>query len=77
MATVENATDNRTLETFPSEDDNVAESENCDCDFLNGFSCWPRVRTGTEGTTELTCFTFHPWYYSEFLIELILNLSYI
>ncbi|SIR99006.1 hypothetical protein SAMN05421858_5035 [Haladaptatus litoreus] len=45
MAAVENATDDGTLEAFPSEDNNV-EPEDCDCDSLGDFPCWPCVRTG-------------------------------
>ncbi|GAA0242465.1 SWIM zinc finger family protein [Haladaptatus pallidirubidus] len=44
MAAVENATDDGTL-AFPSKDDNDAEPEDCDCDGLDGFSCWPCVHT--------------------------------
>ncbi|WP_435157826.1 SWIM zinc finger family protein [Haladaptatus sp. DFWS20] len=49
MAAVENATDNGTFDAFPSgksEDD--ADSEDCDCDGLNGFPYWPCVRTGRK-----------------------------
>ncbi|MFC6764652.1 SWIM zinc finger family protein [Natrinema soli] len=49
MAAVENATDDGTLDAFPSEDsEDVAEPEDCDCDGLNGFPCWPCVQTGRE-----------------------------
>ncbi len=48
MAAVESATDDRTLDAFPSENDNDAEPDNCDCDGLGGFPCWPCVRTGRE-----------------------------
>ncbi|WP_139136249.1 SWIM zinc finger family protein [Haladaptatus sp. W1] len=46
MAAVENATDDGTLDAFPSEDDNETKPEDCDCDSLGGFPCWPCVRTG-------------------------------
>jgi hypothetical protein len=49
MAAVENATDDGTLDAFPSDDDedeDNAEPEDCDCDGLGGFPCWPCVRTG-------------------------------
>ncbi|ODR79861.1 hypothetical protein BG842_04955 [Haladaptatus sp. W1] len=46
MAAVENATDDGTLDAFPFEDDDDAELDNCDCDGLGGFPCWPCVRTG-------------------------------
>jgi hypothetical protein len=40
MAAVENATDDGTLDAFPSEDDeDDAKLEDCDCDGLNGFPC--------------------------------------
>ncbi|WP_458191035.1 SWIM zinc finger family protein [Haladaptatus sp. NG-WS-4] len=45
MAAVENATDDGTLEAFPSENEDDAESEDCDCDGLGCFPCWPCVRT--------------------------------
>jgi hypothetical protein len=46
MAAVETATDDGTLEPFPSEDDeDDGEIEECDCDGLDGFPCWPCVRT--------------------------------
>ncbi|WP_175424246.1 hypothetical protein [Haladaptatus sp. W1] len=50
MAAVETATDDRTVEVFPSEDDNDTEPEDCDCDCdgLGGFPCWPCVRTGRK-----------------------------
>jgi hypothetical protein len=48
MVAVENATDDRTLEAFPSEDDNDTEPEDSDCDGLSGFLCWPCVRTGRK-----------------------------
>ncbi|SIR98790.1 SWIM zinc finger [Haladaptatus litoreus] len=47
MAAVENATDDGTLEVFPSED-NDAEPKDCDCEGLSGFPCWPCVRTGRK-----------------------------
>ncbi|WP_227357306.1 SWIM zinc finger family protein [Haladaptatus salinisoli] len=52
MAAVETATDDGTLEAFPSEDDETdeddAEPAECDCDGLGGFPCWPCVRTGQK-----------------------------
>jgi uncharacterized Zn finger protein len=39
MATVVNATDDGTLEAFPSEDEDVSELEDCDCDGLGDFPC--------------------------------------
>ncbi|MCO8256859.1 SWIM zinc finger domain-containing protein [Haladaptatus sp. AB618] len=45
MAAVENAPDDGTLDAFPSEDDEI-EPEDCDCDGLGDFPCWPCVRTG-------------------------------
>ncbi|WP_266080597.1 SWIM zinc finger family protein [Haladaptatus caseinilyticus] len=46
MAAVENATDDGTLDAFPSEDED--ELEDCDCEGLGGFPCWPCVRTGRK-----------------------------
>ncbi|WP_458208960.1 SWIM zinc finger family protein [Haladaptatus sp. NG-SE-30] len=48
MAAVENATDDGTLDVFPSEDEDDAEPEDCDCDGLDGFPCWLCVRTGRK-----------------------------
>ncbi|MFH5802082.1 SWIM zinc finger family protein [Haladaptatus sp. CMAA 1911] len=48
MVAVENATDDGTLDAFPSEDDNDTEPAECDCDDLGGFPCWPCVRTGQK-----------------------------
>jgi hypothetical protein len=49
MAAVENATDDGTLDAFPFEDDEEdAAPEDCGCDGLNGFPCWPCVRTGRK-----------------------------
>jgi hypothetical protein len=48
MAAVENATDDRTFEAFPSEDKDDVKPEDCDCNDLNGFPCWPCVRTGRK-----------------------------
>ncbi|ODR79565.1 hypothetical protein BG842_06580 [Haladaptatus sp. W1] len=48
MAAVENATDDGTLNAFPSEDEDDTNPEDCDCDGLNGFPCWPCVRTGRK-----------------------------
>ncbi|WP_227378367.1 SWIM zinc finger family protein [Haladaptatus halobius] len=47
MAAVVKASNDGTLEAFPSED-GEAEQEKCDCDGLNGFPCWPCVRTGRK-----------------------------
>jgi hypothetical protein len=47
MVAVETATDDGTLEAFPSEDnEDDAELEDCDCEGLGGFPSWPCVRTG-------------------------------
>ncbi|SIR92087.1 hypothetical protein SAMN05421858_4535 [Haladaptatus litoreus] len=46
MAAVEHATDDGTLEAFPSKDE--TEPEDCDCDGLGDFPCWPCVRTGRK-----------------------------
>ncbi|WP_266082840.1 SWIM zinc finger family protein [Haladaptatus caseinilyticus] len=46
MPAVENVTDDGTLDAFPSEDKDDNELEDCDCDGLGGFPCWPCVRTG-------------------------------
>ncbi|WP_227379642.1 hypothetical protein [Haladaptatus halobius] len=49
MAAVENATDDRTLDTFPKEEtEDDAEPVECDCDGLDGFPCWPCVQTGRK-----------------------------
>ncbi|WP_190303837.1 SWIM zinc finger family protein [Haladaptatus sp. R4] len=48
MAAVEHATDDGTLEAFPSEDDDDIEPDNYDCDGLGDFSCWPCVRAGRK-----------------------------
>ncbi|SIR96659.1 SWIM zinc finger [Haladaptatus litoreus] len=48
MAAVETATDDGTLEAFPSEDKDDAEPEDCDCDGLGGLPCWPCVRVGRK-----------------------------
>jgi hypothetical protein len=51
MTAVENATDDGTLTAFPSDDEtneDDTESAECDCDDLNGFPCWPCVRTGRK-----------------------------
>ncbi|MCO8245444.1 SWIM zinc finger family protein [Haladaptatus sp. AB643] len=45
MAAIENAIDDRTFDTFRSEDDNETEPEDCGCDGLGDFPCWPCVRT--------------------------------
>ena len=46
MAAVEKATENGTLNAFPSEDEDETEPEDCDCNGLGDFPCWPCVRTG-------------------------------
>jgi hypothetical protein len=48
MTAVENTTDDRTLDAFPSEDEDDAKSEYCVCDGLDGFPCWPYVRIGRQ-----------------------------
>ena len=48
MAAVENATDDGTLDAFPSEDEDDAEPEDCDCECLGDFPCWPCVRMGRK-----------------------------
>ena len=48
MAAVENAIGEGTLDAFPSEDEDDAEPENCDCGGLGDFPCWPCVRTGPK-----------------------------
>ncbi|WP_227380464.1 SWIM zinc finger family protein [Haladaptatus halobius] len=49
MAAVENAIDDGALEAFQCEDsEDDAEPEDCDCDGLNGFPCWPCVQTGRK-----------------------------
>jgi hypothetical protein len=52
MTAVETATDDGTHDAFPSEDDETdeddAEPEECDCDGLGDFLCWPCVRPGCE-----------------------------
>jgi TFIIF-interacting CTD phosphatase-like protein len=52
MAAVEHATDDGTLDGFPSEDDDAepddAESLECECDGLNGSPCWSCVKTGRK-----------------------------
>ncbi|GAA0236753.1 SWIM zinc finger family protein [Haladaptatus pallidirubidus] len=49
MAAVETATDDGTLNAFPSEDsEDDAEPDDCDCDGLGDFPCWPCVRTGRK-----------------------------
>ncbi|MFH5845236.1 hypothetical protein [Haladaptatus sp. CMAA 1909] len=48
MAAVETATDDGTFNAFPSKDDDDAEPEECDCDGLGDFPCWPCVRTGRK-----------------------------
>ncbi|WP_227377991.1 SWIM zinc finger family protein [Haladaptatus halobius] len=47
MAAVDNATDDGTLDIFSSNNgEDGAEPADCDCDGLNGFPCWPCMRTG-------------------------------
>ncbi|WP_227379675.1 SWIM zinc finger family protein [Haladaptatus halobius] len=48
MGAVDNATDDRTLEAFLSEDEDNAEPDECDCDGLGGFPCWECVRVGRK-----------------------------
>ncbi|WP_227379993.1 SWIM zinc finger family protein [Haladaptatus halobius] len=52
MAAVETARDDDTLTAFLSDDDETddddSEPEDCDCDGLGGFPCWPCVRTGRK-----------------------------
>jgi hypothetical protein len=51
MAAVDNATDDGTLDAFPSEDnEDDPEQEDCDCDGLGGFPCWECVRAGRKTT---------------------------
>ncbi|GAA5052254.1 hypothetical protein ACFFQF_24285 [Haladaptatus pallidirubidus] len=44
MAAVKNTTDDGTLTAFPSEEGDDAEPDDCDCDGLGDFPCWPCVR---------------------------------
>ncbi|WP_227378092.1 SWIM zinc finger family protein [Haladaptatus halobius] len=46
MAAVETATDDWTLKAFLSEAEDDTEPEDCDCDGLDDFPCWPCVQTG-------------------------------
>ena len=48
MAAVETATDDGTLDAFLSEDEDDTEPDNCDCEGLGDFPCWPCVRTGRK-----------------------------
>ncbi len=48
MAAVETATDDGTLNAFPSEDNDETEPEDCGCEGLNEFPCWLCVRTGRK-----------------------------
>jgi hypothetical protein len=48
MAAVETATDDGTLDAFPSDDDDETEPNGCDCAGLGDFPCWPCVRTGRK-----------------------------
>ncbi|WP_458210948.1 SWIM zinc finger family protein [Haladaptatus sp. NG-SE-30] len=52
MAAVENATEDGTLDAFPSEDKADAEPDNCDCEGLEDFPCWPCVKTGRKELPE-------------------------
>ncbi|WP_175424107.1 hypothetical protein [Haladaptatus sp. W1] len=45
MAAVENATDDGTLDAFPSKDEGETKPDNCDCDGLGGCPCWECVKT--------------------------------
>ncbi|WP_227777316.1 SWIM zinc finger family protein [Haladaptatus pallidirubidus] len=45
MAAVENATDDGTLDAFPSEEKDDPEPADCDCDGLGGFPGWPCAQT--------------------------------
>ncbi|WP_435158696.1 SWIM zinc finger family protein [Haladaptatus sp. DFWS20] len=47
MAAVEGATDDGTLHAFPSRDDDT-EPEDCDCENLGDFPCWPCIRVGRK-----------------------------
>ncbi|WP_231188372.1 SWIM zinc finger family protein [Haladaptatus sp. DYF46] len=48
MAAVETATGDGTLEALQPEDDNETEPDDCGCDGLSGFPCWPCVRMGRK-----------------------------
>ncbi|WP_266082873.1 SWIM zinc finger family protein [Haladaptatus caseinilyticus] len=48
MAAVETATQDGTLDSFPSEDDNDTELEDCDCEGVGDFPYWPCVRAGRK-----------------------------
>jgi hypothetical protein len=49
MAAVETATDDGTLDAFPSEDnEDDAKSSECDCSGLGDVPCWPCVQTGRK-----------------------------
>ncbi|WP_435158817.1 hypothetical protein [Haladaptatus sp. DFWS20] len=61
MAAVENATDDGTLTAFPSDDEDNTEPENCDCDGLGDFPCWPCVRQdGRNCRTNHRFSSFYP-----------------
>ncbi|WP_266082606.1 hypothetical protein [Haladaptatus caseinilyticus] len=63
MAALETATEEGTLDVFPSEDDNDTAPDDCVCDGLSGFPCWPCVRTGRkELPNEPPLQLFYPWY---------------
>ncbi|WP_231188389.1 SWIM zinc finger family protein [Haladaptatus sp. DYF46] len=62
MAAVENATDNGTLNAFPSEDEDDIEPDDCDCDGLGDFPCWPCVRTGQKELPNHRFSIFYPWH---------------
>ena len=48
LAGIENAMRDGSLEAFPSEDEDDTEPEDCDCDGLGDFPCWPCVRIGRK-----------------------------
>ncbi|WP_231187484.1 SWIM zinc finger family protein [Haladaptatus sp. DYF46] len=48
MAAVEHTTGDGTLEAYPPKDDDDTKPEDCDCDGLSGFPCWPCVQTGRK-----------------------------
>ncbi|WP_231189211.1 SWIM zinc finger family protein [Haladaptatus sp. DYF46] len=67
MDPVENATDDGTLDAFPSVDDedneDDTESTKGNCDGLNGFHCWPCVRMGRKKLpNEPLLQSCYPWH---------------
>ncbi|GAA0260625.1 SWIM zinc finger family protein [Haladaptatus pallidirubidus] len=48
MAAVEHAADDGTLDAFPLEDDDDVKPEDCDCEGLGDFPCWPCVQMGRK-----------------------------